>query len=91
MLDERDENCDGQSDWGHLWLWSQSQTNLLRAYSRVRPWCRDVVNEFYQHAKGSEHVQLIQLMEIHALVMIQFYFDFFSLSYFNTFVFVSFV
>jgi hypothetical protein len=49
------------------------------SYVRILESALDVVNEFYQHAKGSEHVQLIQLMEIHALVMIQFYFDFFFL------------
>jgi hypothetical protein len=48
----------------------------------------DVVNEFYRYAKGSEHTQLIQLMEIHALVIILSNLN--SLN-FNTFVFVSFV
>ena len=47
----------------------------------------DVVNEFYRYAKGSEHTQLIQLMEIHALVIILSNLN--SLN-FNTFVFVSF-
>ncbi|EFX70324.1 hypothetical protein DAPPUDRAFT_328210 [Daphnia pulex] len=37
------------------------------SYVRILESALDVVNEFYQHAKGSEHVQLIQLMEIHAL------------------------
>ena len=47
----------------------------------------DVVNEFYRYAKGSEHTQLIQLMEIHALVIILSNLN--SLN-FNTCVFVSF-
>ena len=48
------------------------------SYVRILESTLDVVNEFYKHAKGSEHVQLIQLMEIHALVMIQFNFQNFS-------------
>lgn len=48
------------------------------SYVRILESTLDVVNEFYNHAKGSEHLQLIQLMEIHALVMIQFNFQNFS-------------
>ncbi|KAI9558982.1 hypothetical protein GHT06_015771 [Daphnia sinensis] len=37
------------------------------SYVRILESALDVVNDFYQHAKGFEYVQLIQLMEIHAL------------------------
>ena len=57
------------------------------SYVRILESALDVVNEFYRYAKGSEHTQLIQLMEIHALVIILSNLN--SLN-FNTFVFVFF-
>lgn len=56
------------------------------SYVRILESALDVVNDFYQHAKGFEYVQLIQLMEIHALVSIG-YFYFINFVYALLFIF----
>ncbi len=41
------------------------------AYVRILQSALDVANGFYQYSKGTERVQLIRLMEFHALVSVR--------------------